>query len=42
MAFSLAHCSDISYECDDWVLVEYEGKLFPGEIIHVINNQSQL
>ena len=33
---------DISYECGDWVHVEYDGGFFLGEIIHVINNQYQV
>ena len=33
---------DISYERLDWFLEEYDGKFFPGEITHIINNQCQM
>ena len=43
MAFSLAFASvDIPNKFGDWILVEYGGKFFPGEITHVINNQYQV
>ena len=37
IALSLA-AVDMSYCCGDWVLLEYDGKFFPGEITHEINN----
>ena len=39
LSFAAVH---ISYEHGHWVLVEYDGKLFPREITHVINNQYQV
>ena len=41
MAFSLALLQQ-TYRCGDWVLVEYDGKFFTGEITHVINNDYQV